>query len=246
MSKLKPQGEEIAKAPPGHVSALVNRAPTVAPAFAPTPLQRTVESAVALPRLPASTRFTAWVHPMAWMVTAEGDVVPDLRRCYRTPGIAGVLGEQVKDGAGREVVEIDMDQAELALTKKGWRPVPDELVFGSLCLPYQCTGGRHWLAAWEIPHPGTSKITVDRAKYRAYIEALIANGYVTAPREDVLIALRERTQAQHDQAQSRAERGRDKMRARAADAFLFRVEALQRVIDGGSLFFGEADDGPEA
>lgn len=237
MSKLKAQSDSPASAPV--------RAQPAAPAVVTeaAPLRRTVDAAVALPRLPAVTRFLAWVHPMQWLVTVDGDVIPDIHRQYRVPGIAGIASEQVRDPNGAERILIDSDQSDLALTRKGFRPVPDDLVGSSVAVSCQSTGGTTWLARWERPHLGTAQVTVDRAELKRYVKALLAGGHTQHPRVDVLIAMKERLQMQADQASSRAERSHDKMRARAAEAFLFRVEAIQRVIDGGPLFFDDVEAG---
>ena len=163
-----------------------SKAPKRRPANSPT-AQQFKEVPISRPaveqkllNLPASATFLFKWHPDRWGVFGD-EWLPILGKLTAEPGVAAVN----KDGG--------LSLAKAELERKGWKVIPEEAARladpdrDSYVRAYAGRGGTVHLSIFEIPKQVGNRVIVksDTEGYRAWLRALITEGYVTAPDDTV-------------------------------------------------------------
>ncbi len=155
------------------------RKPIASQQFKEVPIARPAVEQKLLNLPPSATFLYKW-HPDRWGVFGD-EWLPILGKLTAEPGIASVN----KDGG--------LSLAKAELERKGWKIIPEEAA--SLFDPdrdtyvraYAGRQGTVHLSLWEIPKQVGNRVVIksDVEGYRAWLRALVDNGYVDAPDDTV-------------------------------------------------------------
>jgi len=163
----------------GATKATGKKNPQPASTFAEIPVSRPkVEQR--LLNLPASPTFLYKWHPDRWGVFGS-EWLPILGKMNAEPGVAAVN----KDGG--------LSLAKAEAERKGWRIIPEEAVRlvdpdrDTYVRAYKGRAGPVHLSIFEIPRQVGNRVVIksDTDRYWEWLRALISEGYVDTPDEEV-------------------------------------------------------------